>query len=73
MDVTTIKLTQKTKSELDKLKADDESYDRIIKKLVQDAQRKELKEQLIEAYRKKAKEDLAILGEWEVASSELNE
>lgn len=71
MDITTIKLTKRTKSGLDRLRQENESYDRIIGKLLSQAQAKELKLRLVEGYQKKAKEDLEIMEEWEAASGEL--
>jgi hypothetical protein len=71
MDITTIKLATRTKTELDRFRQGSESYDRIIQKLLADAQSKELRSKLIEGYQKKAKEDLDILKEWESASGEI--
>ncbi|VVB81885.1 Uncharacterised protein [uncultured archaeon] len=71
MAVTTLKLQESTKSELDEFKSENESYDKVIKKLVFIVRYKNLKNQLIEAYQKMGKKDLEILDEWEPASQEL--
>lgn len=71
MKVTTVKLYKGTKYALDKLKSESESYDKVIRKLISKVQNKDLKDQLIEAYKKKSKQDLELLDEWEVASKEV--
>ena len=71
MDVTTIKIRKKTKSALDKFRSENESYDKVIKKLVSIVRHKNMKNQLIEAYKGMGKVDLDILEEWEAASQEL--
>lgn len=71
MDATTIKLHSRTKSELDKLKEDNESYESVISKLILQAKNKDLKEKLIAAYKQVGKDELEILDEWESASQEI--
>ena len=71
MAVTTLKLQESTKSELDAFKNENESYDKVIRKLVFIVRYKDLKNQLIEAYQSMGKKDLEILEEWEPASQEL--
>ena len=71
MDITTIKVRRQTKQELDLFRNRSESYDEIIRKLMTELRRKALTRQLVEAYRKMGKGDLALLEEWEAASREL--
>jgi len=69
--VTTIKIHQGTKSALDDLKKEHESYDNAIKRIVEAMKHKDLKNQLIEGYKSMGKEDLETLEEWEIASKEI--
>ena len=69
--ITTIKLQKSTKSELDKIKLDSESYNAAIKRLVSDARNSSLKEELIEAYKGMGSKDLELLEEWEQVSNEV--
>lgn len=71
MNVTTIKLHKGTKSALDEIRYQNESYDDIINKLISEIRNKNLKKELITAYKSMGKEDLKILEEWEVASKEI--
>ena len=71
MDATTIKLHSRTKSALDKLREENESYENVISRLILQAKNKDLKEKLIAAYKQVGKEELKILGEWESASREV--
>lgn len=71
MKVTTVKLYEGTKYALDRLRVENESYDQLIRKLISEVKNKDLKTQLIEAYKKKSKQDLEIFKEWEPASKEL--
>ena len=64
MEATTIKIYPNTKSDLDKLKNNDESYDLIITKLLSEVKRKYLVKELVEAYGKKAEEDKQVEKEW---------
>jgi len=73
MTVTTIKLQRSTKNALDNFKSKVDSYDSVIRKLVFTVQQKNLKSQLIEAYKKMGKEDLDTLEEWEPASHEMHD
>ncbi|HLC58694.1 MAG TPA: hypothetical protein VJI68_02440 [Candidatus Nanoarchaeia archaeon] len=70
MDITTIKLHKNTKSALDELRSENETYDNIINKLITKIKDKNLKKELIEAYKNMGKEDLRLLEEWETASNE---
>ena len=70
-EITTIKVEKSTKSELDRLKLESESYNSAIKRLVSNAGNSNLREKLVEAYRSMGKEDLELLEDWENASSEL--
>lgn len=72
METTTIKVHQKTKSELDALRSQEESYDQIISRLITHIQRKELQRELIVAYKSMGKKDLELLEEWESSSAELD-
>ena len=69
--VTTIKLQRNTKSELDSIKAESESYDAAIKKLISGMKNKNLKRELIEGYQSMGKKDLKLLEEWDSSSSEV--
>ena len=70
-EITTIKLQKSTKSELNHLKLKSESYNSAIKRLISDARKSNLKEDLIEAYKCMGKKDLELLEEWEQASNEV--
>ena len=70
-EITTIKVEKSTKSELDRLKLESESYNAAIKRLASNARNSNLKEELTEAYKAMGKEDLGLLEDWEKASSEL--
>ena len=69
---TTIKLQKKTKSELDQIKSESESYDSAIKRLISSTKNKNLKAELVEAYKSMGQRELDILDEWDLASNELN-
>ena len=71
--ITTIKLQESTKSELEQLKDKSESYDSAIKRLLSSLKNSNLKAELIEAYQSMGKKDLKILEEWEQASSEVED
>ena len=71
--VTTIKLRKSTKSSLDSLKGKSESYDAAIRKIVYLARNKNLKPELIEAYRSMGSKDLELLQDWEQASTNLDD
>ena len=51
MEVTTIKLHERTKAALDRVRLERESYDDTVQRLLSLQRKKELTEQLIEAYR----------------------
>ena len=69
--ITTIKLEKSTKSELDRLKHESESYNATIKKLISNARNANLKAELIDAYKSMGKKSLELLEEWEQASNEM--
>ena len=71
--VTTIKLQKSTKSALDNLKANSESYDAAIKRLIVTLSNTNLKGRLIEAYKNMGKSDVQLLKEWEKASNEVED
>ena len=71
MDATTIKLHKRTKSALDRLRMENESYEGVISRLVLQARNNGLKEELIAAYKQVGKDELDILNEWESASQEV--
>ncbi len=73
MSTTTVKIRESTKSALDEIKNERESYDEVIGKLLSLAKNRSLKEQLIEGYKARRKEDLEILKEWEGASAKIDE
>ncbi|MBS3168736.1 hypothetical protein J4216_06420 [Candidatus Woesearchaeota archaeon] len=68
---TTIKLSKNTKSALDSLKTSNETYEDVISNLISEKKRKTLKDDLIEAYKSRGKQDLRILEEWESASANI--
>lgn len=70
MDITTIKLQKKTKSELDKMKQNKETYDQIIQRLVEEGKKKSRKKELIEGYSQIGKEELKEMEEWEAVALE---
>ncbi|MBI2144990.1 hypothetical protein HYU18_01570 [Candidatus Woesearchaeota archaeon] len=71
VQITTVKLTRKTKAALDELKGERETYDEVIGKLASQAKGKSIEAELVEEYKELSKEDLDLLSEWEAASSEL--
>lgn len=71
MDTTTVKIHRGTKSALDELKSNNESYDDVITNLISTSKNKNLKKELIEAYKSMGKKDLETLKEWEIASNEI--
>ena len=71
--ITTIKLQKSTKSALDSLKVESESYDSAIRKLISNASNSNLKVKLIEAYRSMGRKELQLLQEWEDTSSEVED
>ena len=71
MNVTTVKIQKSTKTELDSFRSEHESYDTTIKKLVSIARQRNMKGELIEAYKQMGEADLELLEEWEPASEEL--
>ena len=71
IEITTVKIHKNTKSALDELKIDNETYDDIINRLISQIKNKNLKNELIKAYKNLDKEDLDTLNEWESASSDI--
>ena len=70
MDATTVKLHRSTKSELERLRNEQESYDDVIRRLASQAKRENLKKELIAGYKGLGRKDLAVLKEWDKASAE---
>ncbi len=68
MEVTTVKVHQRTKMDMDSVKREKETYDDLIQRLLEKEKKKKLREALIEGYKSMGKEDLKELEEWEVAS-----
>lgn len=71
METTTVKLYKSTKAALNTLKEDGETYEGVVNRLIAERKNKNLKKELIEAYKNMGKKDLEILEEWEVASKEI--
>ena len=71
--ITTVKLRRSTKSALNHLKGESESYDAAIKRLISAANDKHLKEKLIEGYSRMGQKELDILEEWGQTSNELDD
>lgn len=71
MKVTTVKIYKTTKSALDELRVEGESYDQVIGKLISQSTHKNLKENLIAGYKSLDKRDIKLLEEWEASSAEL--
>ncbi len=69
--ITTIKLQKKTKSALEHLKEESESYDSAITRLISSASNSNLKAELIEAYKSMSKKDIELLQEWDQTSNEV--
>jgi len=71
MEATTVKIHKNTKFALESLKRDGETYEEIINRLISEKLNKNMKKELIDAYKNMGKKDLEILEEWENASNEL--
>ncbi len=71
MSATTVKIHRITKNALDEMKKENESYDNLIGKLITRAKNGEIRNELIEGYKKTGKKDLKVLEEWESASREV--
>ncbi len=71
MEATTVKIHKNTKFALDTLKINNETYEEIINRLISERINKNMRKELIEAYKNMGKKDLEILEEWETASNEL--
>jgi len=69
--ITTIKLKKSTKSALDHVKDESESYDSAIKKMISHIRNANLKSELIEAYKNMGRDDLKLLQEWDSSSNEI--
>lgn len=61
----------RTKEDLDSIRAESESYDRLISRLVAHLKKKNLQKELVEAYKDMGKKDMRILSEWEQTSTEI--
>ena len=71
--VTTIKLQKRTKSALEHLKNESESYDSAISRLITNASNSSLKAELIEAYKNMGRKELQLLQEWGYTSNEVED
>ena len=71
MDATTVKLQRKTKQSLDSIRAESESYDRLISRLIAHLKKRNLQKELAEAYKNIGKQDMKLLKEWEQASVDI--
>ena len=69
--ITTIKLKKSTKSALDHVKDESESYDSAIKKMISHIRNANLKSELIEDYKNMGRDDLKLLQEWDSSSNEI--
>ena len=69
--ITTIKLKRSTKSAIDGIKDESESYDSAIKKLISHARNINLRQELTDAYKNMGRADLKLLDEWDSASQEI--
>ena len=69
--ITTIKLKISTKSAIDDIKDESESYDSAIKKLISHARNINLRQELTDAYKNMGRTDLKLLDEWDSASQEI--
>ncbi|MBI3051041.1 hypothetical protein HYY74_01145 [Candidatus Woesearchaeota archaeon] len=70
MTVTTVKIRNETKTSLDEIKSDRETYDEVIAKLVSSAKKKNLKDELIAGYKAIGKDELETLKDWDSASAD---
>jgi hypothetical protein len=70
MSTTTVKLHFSTKHALDDFRGNEESYDKVINRLIYEVKNKNLVKELIAAYQNKAEEDKKIVEEWESSSSD---
>lgn len=72
MSTTTIKIHTGTKLALDDIGQELESYDEVIARLIAEVKKKNVRQELIEAYTQKKKEDKFLVKEWDNASSEIS-
>jgi len=72
MEITTVKLYKETKQTLDALKTKNETYDQLVQRLINYVKKKNLRSELIQAYKEMGTRDLALLEEWDSASLETN-
>lgn len=70
MEATTIKLHRDTKAAIDRLKQGEESYNHAIYRLISQLEKKSLRQELIEGYRRMGSTEMKEFNEWETASSE---
>lgn len=68
MTTTTIKIYRTTKARLDQRRAQNETYDAMINRLLGGKQ-KTLREQLIAGYQENAARDRALVKEWQTADA----
>ncbi len=71
MQNTTVKIRRSTRLALNEFKGEKESYDDAINKLISKIKKKNLREDLIEGYKKMGPYDLELISEWEIASKEV--
>ncbi|MEK6900142.1 MAG: hypothetical protein AABX05_03380 [Nanoarchaeota archaeon] len=68
METTTIKVYSTTKNALDDVRQGQETYDKVISRLISQNKKKNLVKELVEAYQSKAKDDIKIAKEWDAVS-----
>ncbi len=71
MNVTTVKVHERTKAALDKLKDERESYDEVISSLIEHKLGKNLRSEMVEGYTKVGRKELELLNEWEAVLGEI--
>lgn len=69
--ITTVKIHERTKNQLDKLRQDNQTYDEIISSLIAQLRKKRLVQELIECYQSEEKRTIKTLEEWGAASNEV--
>ena len=72
MGTTTVKIRDETKSSLDEIKVESETYDEVINRIIFAVKKRNLKNELVEGYTAVGKDDLDTLEEWESASADTN-
>ena len=66
--VTTVKIHESTKHELDSVRSGKETYDQVISKLISAHKEKNLRKELINSYKENNDFDLELVNEWESIS-----